>query len=529
MISGNIDLLWIVILGYALLYLLQTLVIARNKMTYNHLFTKYKLLLKKKILHIYTRIHIKEYEAYNVGDLRMRLEQDVAVTEQFFNLHILEYAYAVASTITVAFVLLFLNPILACVGFVMVPVSFWFTKFMDKKLRIVNEEYRKISGSSDSFIFSCFTNWKEIKGYNLEEMHTKIYKGYKEQLSRLFMKKQIYWYANRTFISFKDFFITRMNLYFIGGVLIMAGQMEVGVLLVFMEYYAHLFTNIMQITDSNLKLQDDIPSLNRVLEILDKTVVEKRKVKDLEGTISIQNVSFQYYEEQEPVLKNLNLDIMPQEHIAIVGHSGCGKTTLAKLLVGLYSPQEGSIYIGKDDINALSLESIGKKIGVVMQDPPMFNLTIRENLEFACRNVEDEVYMKACKEANIYDFIESLEKGLGTIIGERGIKLSGGQRQRLSIVRAILKNSDIIIFDESTSSLDSENEKAILTSIRELSKGKTIITIAHRLSTILSCDRVVVMDKGEIVAIGKHQDLRGKNEVYDVLFEKQHLCEKDCG
>ncbi|MDD4494236.1 MAG: ATP-binding cassette domain-containing protein, partial [Eubacteriales bacterium] len=173
-------------------------------------------------------------------------------------------------------------------------------------------------------------------------------------------------------------------------------------------------------------------------------------------------------------------------------------------------------------INRISFESIGQKIGIVLQDPPLFNLTIRENLQFARKSATDEELSIVCEKANILEFISSLPDGFDTIIGERGVKLSGGQKQRLSIARTLLQNPDIIIFDEATSSLDSENEKAIVGAINELSKGKTIITIAHRLSTVLGCDRVIVMDSGKIIAIDTHENLRGKNETYDLLFEKQY-------
>lgn len=182
----------------------------------------------------------------------------------------------------------------------------------------------------------------------------------------------------------------------------------------------------------------------------------------------------------------------------------------------------GSIYFGDIDINKISFESIGQKIGIVLQDPPLFNLTIRENLQFAKKSATYEELSIACEKANILEFISSLPDGFDTVVGERGIKLSGGQKQRLSIAQMFLKNPDIIIFDEATSSLDSENEKAIVGAINELSKGKTIITIAHRLSTILGCDRVIVMDNGKVIAIDTHEKLHGKNKTYDLLFEKQY-------
>jgi ATP-binding cassette subfamily B protein/subfamily B ATP-binding cassette protein MsbA len=299
------------------------------------------------------------------------------------------------------------------------------------------------------------------------------------------VKNQIYWYINRTFIAFKDFFITRMNLYFIGGLLIINGQMDVGILLAFMNYYGQFFQNISSITDSILGIKNDSPSIDRVTEIMDIEISSKPHVKILDDSISINHLDFRYSEEQPLVLKDITFSVASKEHVAIVGRSGCGKTTLAKLLMGLYEPLSGSICFGEVDISKIAFESIGQKIGIVMQDPPLFNLTIRENLQFAKKRATDDELHTVCEKANILDFILSQPDGFETIIGERGIKLSGGQKQRLSIARTLLQNPDMIILDEATSSLDSENEKAIVGAIDELSKGKTIITIAHRLSTIL--------------------------------------------
>jgi len=522
MIDKQMSLLPLVIMGYIGIYLLQTLGIVINKRIYNKLFVKFNLKIKTQILSIFTKMDVSTYAKYTVGDLKNRIDSDVAVIEKFFNTHILDYFYAVASAIIIAVILLFMNWILALTGLVMVPISFWFVKIMRKRANKVSEQQRKLQGEYESFLHVTFQNWKQIKANNLQESRNEVLQDFRGNLSKLFVKKQIYWYINRAFIAFKDFFITRMNLYFIGGLLIINGRMDVGLLLAFMNYYAQFFNNIASITESLLGLKNDAPSIDRTLEIINIEIHSKPKVKGLGDSISLKNLCFRYQDEQPIVLDNVSFSVNPKEHIAIVGRSGCGKTTLSKLIMGLYEPLSGTICIGDTDINTISFESIGRKIGIVLQNPPLFNLTIRENLQFAKKQASDDELMSVCKKANIYDFVDSLPKRFDTIIGERGIKLSGGQKQRLSIARTLLQNPDIIIFDEATNSLDSENEKAIVGAINELSKGKTVITIAHRLSTILDCDRVVIMDSGKVTAIDTHENLRGKNELYDLLFEQQY-------
>ena len=501
MIDKQMSLLPLVIMGYIGIYLLQTLGIVINKRIYNKLFVKFNLKIKTQILSIFTKMDVSTYAKYTVGDLKNRIDSDVAVIEKFFNTHILDYFYAVASAIIIAVILLFMNWILALTGLVMVPISFWFVKIMRKRANKVSEQQRKLQGEYESFLHVTFQNWKQIKANNLQESRNEVLQDFRGNLSKLFVKKQIYWYINRAFIAFKDFFITRMNLYFIGGLLIINGRMDVGLLLAFMNYYAQFFNNIASITESLLGLKNDAPSIDRTLEIINIEIHSKPKVKGLGDSISLKNLCFRYQDEQPIVLDNVSFSVNPKEHIAIVGRSGCGKTTLSKLIMGLYEPLSGTICIGDTDINTISFESIGRKIGIVLQNPPLFNLTIRENLQFAKKQASDDELMSVCKKANIYDFVDSLPKRFDTIIGERGIKLSGGQKQRLSIARTLLQNPDIIIFDEATNSLDSENEKAIVGAINELLKGKTVITIAHRLSTILDCDRVVIMDSGKVTAV----------------------------
>lgn len=525
MIDGKIHFLLWVIVGYIGIYMLQSLGTVLNKIIYNKLFIKTNLELKISVLSKLSKLECKDYNKYDVGDLKNRVENDVGVFEKFLNSHCLDYLYAILSAVVIISILTYMNWMLALFGVLMIPFSFLFAKIMGKKAKKISNDYREKYGHYEGFLHSSIQNWKEIKANNLEENTSQNFVNQWKTLSRLFIKTQVFWYINRTFIAFKDFFIVRMNLYFIGGLLIINNKMSVGLLLVFMSYYDQLFGHISSITESILGLKNDEPLLRRVFELLDYPLREKKKVKIQNNDISVSNVCFRYDESQELVLKDVNFTLENQEHIAIVGRSGCGKTTLAKLILGMYEPEAGAILIGGYDISKISVGSIGQKISVVMQEPVLFNLTIRENLLIAKKCATQEELNDVCSRANILEFIRSLPEEYETIIGEKGIKLSGGQKQRLAIARTILLNPEIIIFDEATSSLDHTSEKEILASIKMLSKDKTIISIAHRLSSILDADRVLVIDKGEIVAYGKHNELRGKTAIYDILFQAQYAAE----
>lgn len=242
----------------------------------------------------------------------------------------------------------------------------------------------------------------------------------------------------------------------------------------------------------------------------------------LQGNIEFNKVTFNYRSSDTEVLKNINLKINPGEKVAVVGRSSSGKTTLIKLMLGLYEPTEGNILIDNKIIKDISPLDLHKNIGVVMQDNFLFNMTIKENLLLAKPSATDDEIKEACKMAYIDEFIETLPQGYMTLIGEKGIKLSGGQKQRLSIAKVMLSAPNIIVFDEATSALDHESEKFIHMVIENISKGRTIIIIAHRLSSILSADKIVVLNEGKISTIGTHKELLGKDKVYDALFRKQY-------
>lgn len=237
------------------------------------------------------------------------------------------------------------------------------------------------------------------------------------------------------------------------------------------------------------------------------------------GSISMRGVAFAY--DDKPVLKNISLQIEPDTKVALVGESGEGKTTIANLLLRLYDPNQGTIEIDGQDIGNVTQESLRKHIGVVFQDPALFSGTIRENIAYANPGASEEAIIDAAKAANAHEFINKLDKGYNSEIGERGLKLSGGQKQRLAIARALLKNAPILILDEATSSLDSKSESMVQEALERLMHGRTTIIIAHRLSTIQNVDTIVTLQKGTVDEIGSPKQLENSGGIYDALLKLQ--------
>ncbi len=271
-----------------------------------------------------------------------------------------------------------------------------------------------------------------------------------------------------------------------------------------------------------------ITSMGGIFALLD----EEEKIKD-EGTKTIdiksadgfeiryKNIEFAYSEKKNTVFKNLNFTVAKNEKLAVAGESGSGKTTIVNLLLRFYEPTSGSIYINGTDIKDLTLKSLRSLITVVSQETYLFNGTIKENLLHANENADEKKLIDACKAANIHSFIQSLPDGYNTKVGERGLNFSGGQRQRIAIARAVLKNSPIVVLDEATSSVDTENENEIKQSLNHLLRNRTSITIAHRLNTIENSDRILVLHRGEIVEEGSYKELILKDGYYKKLVEAQ--------
>ena len=271
-----------------------------------------------------------------------------------------------------------------------------------------------------------------------------------------------------------------------------------------------------------------ITSMGGIFALLD----EEEKIKD-EGTKTIdiksadgfeiryENIEFAYSEKKNTVFKNLNFTVAKNEKLAVAGESGSGKTTIVNLLLRFYEPTSGSIYINGTDIKDLTLKSLRSLITVVSQETYLFNGTIKENLLHANEDADEKKLIDACKAANIHSFIQSLPDGYNTKVGERGLNFSGGQRQRIAIARAVLKNSPIVVLDEATSSVDTENENEIKQSLNHLLRNRTSITIAHRLNTIENSDRILVLHRGEIVEEGSYKELILKDGYYKKLVEAQ--------
>ena len=313
---------------------------------------------------------------------------------------------------------------------------------------------------------------------------------------------------------------------YFSGFMIKSGEMGINNFFSFLTAMMLAYQPVRSLATINMMFYQGAAGAERVFGVLDiePKIKEKASSPELKintGSIEFKNVSFVYPKTDEAAIKNITIDIVGGTTAALVGHSGAGKSTIINLLPRFFDPKEGIIKIDGQNINDVKLSSLRNNISMVSQDIILFDDTIRTNIAYAKLNASDEEIKKACDFAAASDFIEQLPKSYETLIGENGIKLSGGQKQRLSIARAVLKNSPIILLDEATSSLDSESEEKVQNAIINLTKNKTTLVIAHRLSTIIRADRIFVLNKGKIADVGTHKELLKNSTLYKNLYSKQ--------
>ena len=473
--------------------------------------------LRCKIFDHLLGLSISFHKEKKKGEIISRITNDVLILQNFFSeeiLSIIKNPFIVIGSISVLF---YIHWKLTLLTLVLAPLFIFAIIRFGRRMR--------------GIAFSTQQRMAQLLGIVTEVLHNimtvKVFAKEDYEKERFACKNQDYFR-----LSFKGIKILSLSgplVEFLGtmGIVIVCGygahqviegSLTIGKLIAFLFYVGVISAPLKSLTNTNLLIQQAISAGNHIFEILD--VEEEKRVdnpiKIERGEIEMENLSFSY--KKKPVLSNINLKIKSGETIAIVGPSGAGKSTLINLILGFYHPDVGRILIDGQDIKGCSLGSLRQSIGVVPQEVALFSGTVAENIAYGSSYSEGEI-KKAAVSSGADNFISELSDGYQTEVGEHGARLSGGQRQRIAIARAIVISPKLLILDEATSHVDQESEKLIRESITAVMRNQTTIIVAHRLSSILSCDRIVVINEGEIAEIGTHQELMKRNGVYKRLYE----------
>ena len=423
-------------------------------------------------------------------------------------------------------VMFFQNWKLSLIAIIMIPLATIIARKLGRRMGKVATEAQEKSGNLNRYFVDLFKNHKIIKIFQRENFENQRSEEYVNALKDKSIKiRSVYLRSTPIMEVLTGFMIALLIFY--SGKLIIDEELNINNFFSFLAAMMLAYQPVKSLTKVNIAISQGLSAAKRIIPIIDiKNEINKNEssddVKIKDGTITFDNINFSYNSNPEKiVLKNISLKINGGKMTALVGQSGSGKSTLLNMIPRIYNPISGSIKIDNQDLTGINLMSLRKQISIVDQNTTLFDDTVFNNIKYAQPDSSNEEIMQAAKLSMSEEFINNLENGFETKIGENGVKLSGGEKQRLSIARAFLKKSKIILLDEATSSLDSDTEEKIQKAIEELIHDKTTIVIAHRLSTVLNSEKIYVMEKGRILDSGSHDELLEKSDEYKNFYEKQ--------
>lgn len=537
---------WIPIILLSLI-LLKALFSFLHTYLMSHVCFKVVIKLRSEVYQHYLKMSLSQFDHTPVGTMTSRILTDVSGLQNTVPTAI-NLLRQLATLMVLSSVALYRDWLLTLIGLAIVPFTGIPVYFLGKTLKRNLKKSLKSMGNSTSIANEAFTGIRIIKIFGTENKEAEKFKNENENYFRIVMKNLFVglWASPLTEL------ITTIGvtaIFVIGGLHAIRGEITPGEFFSFIAAVILMYRPIRRISDINVLMQQLLGAGERVFSELDKipAVPEKPDAQPLEPIkeeISFNNVWFKYPPpeklvmddqgeetvefgvEQNWALKDISFKIKKGERVALVGSSGAGKSSIASLLPRFYDVTKGSITIDGIDIRDVTLSSLRGQMAIVTQETYLFNESVRNNIAYGLeREVSEEEIINSAKAANAHDFIMELPQGYDTNVGEKGVLLSGGQRQRLAIARAILRNAPILILDEATSNLDSEAEREVQQALEFLMKDRTTLVIAHRLSTIRNATRIIVLDKGEKVEEGSHEELIAKDGIYKYLYELQYFGE----
>ena len=464
-------------------------------------------------------------EKKHTGKIIGNLLNDVNYMTGLVSVAILNLFKDTLTLIGLMSVMFYQNWKLSIVAIIMIPLASFFARLLGKRISKVTTQAMDKASEIFTYLIEIFKNHKLIKIFQKETYETsradKALEGHKDRAKKL---QEIYARSSPIMEVLTGIMIAILIYY--SGNLIIKDELGINNFFSFLAAMMLAYQPVRSLATLNITINQGLAGARRILPVIDlkEKIFENKKLDSInlkDAKIEFLNVSFNYGEETKVVLKNINLNISGGKMTSLVGLSGAGKSTILNLIPRFYDPTDGDIKIDNQSIYTKKLSSLRKNISLVSQETTLFDDTVLNNIKYANLDATNEEINEAAKLSYSSEFIDNLPKKINTFIGENGVRLSGGEKQRISIARAILKKSKIILLDEATSSLDAETENKIQDAINFLTKGRTTLVIAHRLSTILNSDKIYVIESGKVIGEGKHEDLLKNSETYKNFYEKQ--------
>ena len=523
---GNTRLLIMLTAGMVAFPLVGGLISVLQSWYSNYVGQRMMLDLRNQLYQHMTTLSLRFFTNTKTGEIMSRLNNDVGGVQDSVTgslISIVNNVFILASTLGIIFKM---NWQLSLLAICLLPLFVLPTRRVGRIRHDIARDTQRRYAELTAFMEETLS----ISGYLLMKTFTRD----KTQIERFRAKNQeIFALSMRRAIVGRWFFMMTQTIgsigpaliYLVGGLLVIRGSLTIGTIVAFVALLGRLYGPVAQLASVHVDFMTALALFHRIFEYMDlnREIEDRpnaRRLAEVQGRITFDQVGFAYRADI-PALRGVSFDVEPGQLAALVGPSGAGKTTITYLVPRFYDPTSGEVRIDGHDLRGLELESVRHSLGVVTQETFLFHTTLRENLLYARDDATDEEIVAACKAANIHDFINSLPEGYETIVGERGYRLSGGEKQRVAIARVILKDPRILIMDEATSSLDSHSEALIQAALQPLLRGRTSLVIAHRLSTILAADVILVVDRGQLVERGTHQQLLAQGGLYAKLYEEQ--------
>ena len=468
------------------------------------------------------RLPIRYFDANSAGDLMSRMTTDVDAISGTLQQALAQIMMALLNMAFAVVLMISIDIKMALVAILLIPLTFFMSKIIVAKSQPLFKQQADALGALNSVVQEKFTGFNEIKLYNYQENAINDFREVNSELCETAFKANFISGLMSPGVSLMTYLVIAILVY-MGSINVMQG-MGVGMLQAFIRYVWQINQPLMQITSLLGTIQASFAAMDRVIEYLEEPddVADPIKpviIDDYSGAVSFENINFGYNE--EPIIKNVSVDIKPGEMVAIVGPTGAGKTTIINLLMRFYDVNSGSIKIDGVDIRDFRRDDLRALFGMVLQDTWLFSGKIKENIAYGKPNASDSEIIEAAKRTNVHHFITTLPDGYDMVLNEESSNISNGEKQLITIARALLSDPRILILDEATSSVDTRLDAMIQEAMAELMKGRTSFVIAHRLSTIRNADKILVMRDGNIIETGNHDELMEQNGFYADLYNSQ--------